>query len=643
MAMSGDEPDHRAPHLRLMGPAEARIRQRQIFRRSTADWGDAVLDVRTIDRYTVIIVRGEINEHFPGAELAKAVRGPVLFDLLDVGSVTSFGVREWLRMLAASNPSEAYFVWASDAIIRQVSMIRNFRGSAQIYSVAPDFVCSACSTMFASELVATWDRTLLQGTSLPAPPCPACGQTGAECMSEDLLPSLGLAYVTHPPPDIEAVVHRLRSLPRHRPVEKRLTADETRLRFCAPITRQTRFDRVFAGLEGAVTLDLRMTPEIDQQGLLHLERAVEELWRRVRSVRIEGCPIELLRSVVDRPGELQIASVVARVADVASGIERKVVVDLRRWRHTLLERRPPAIHLPWCKGAPEYSDLDLLQRAAERYTEEDPPDTGDPAPPEARPRRWALWLPLLALAVLAAMPPWITLMSSLAGPPTEAEPGAPRWIGQGVVRSADTVQIAGSASAETQGAALDAARSQAWWALVQDLRRAIGDHELAYLAGPVPLDAEGRALEVAHFQARVGVPLQQVDAELSAEQGTHWAHLLFELPVEAYDALHAELVQTAHFRGLTVAETMPWSAPGLVVIGAQSWFGPVSPGDRIVAVDAWPTPTSITEFTHQTAGRWPTLASSGSIEIRIEHIDQIVPLRFQKRPRTATTVAGGDR
>lgn len=94
----------------------------------------------------IVTVMGMIDELFPGfGELADA--RVVVIDLAGVTFMTSFGVRQWLRSMAAipATVEHLYLLHCPTIIVDQLNMILNFGGRATIVSLDAPFICSKCS------------------------------------------------------------------------------------------------------------------------------------------------------------------------------------------------------------------------------------------------------------------------------------------------------------------------------------------------------------------------------------------------------------------------------------------------------------------------------------------------------------------
>ncbi len=94
---------------------------------------------------TIVEFTGEIDENADFAELKKRLRGPVVFQLAEIRRINSCGVREWVNFVRdLPQVTELTFSHCSPAIVTQLNMIFNFRGTAKVRSFYAPYVCDAC-------------------------------------------------------------------------------------------------------------------------------------------------------------------------------------------------------------------------------------------------------------------------------------------------------------------------------------------------------------------------------------------------------------------------------------------------------------------------------------------------------------------
>jgi hypothetical protein len=97
---------------------------------------------------TKVVLVGAITEDVDLTPLLEvAPLQGLVFDLQDVVQINSCGVREWIHFVRAlSTASRPYaFRRCSPAIVRQLNMISNFAGTADVESVMLPYYCDNCS------------------------------------------------------------------------------------------------------------------------------------------------------------------------------------------------------------------------------------------------------------------------------------------------------------------------------------------------------------------------------------------------------------------------------------------------------------------------------------------------------------------
>jgi anti-anti-sigma regulatory factor len=96
--------------------------------------------------FTTVEFTGEIDENADFSELRRALRGSVVFRLSGVRRINSCGVREWVNFVRdLPSVTELVFSHCSPAIVTQLNMIYNFRGSAAVRSFYAPYVCDHCN------------------------------------------------------------------------------------------------------------------------------------------------------------------------------------------------------------------------------------------------------------------------------------------------------------------------------------------------------------------------------------------------------------------------------------------------------------------------------------------------------------------
>jgi len=95
--------------------------------------------------FTTVEFTGEIDENADFGELRRRLKGPVVFHLAEVRRINSCGVREWVNFVRdLPGVTELTFTHCSPAIVTQLNMIYNFRGTAKVRSFYAPYVCDQC-------------------------------------------------------------------------------------------------------------------------------------------------------------------------------------------------------------------------------------------------------------------------------------------------------------------------------------------------------------------------------------------------------------------------------------------------------------------------------------------------------------------
>jgi hypothetical protein len=346
-------------------PAERPPEQRPIISRNWLPPGDAVVETRPIGNMTVVTLRGRINESFRGAELGQSLHGIVVFDLSQVDRISSFGVKGWLQMLEQARFTHCYFFRCSEAVINQVTMMRNFCGVGRIHSLLVPYLCGACGEEFNVVYEAVADRESILGRSPVPVECPRC--SAAARIADD--PWAYLAVDDHlledVPADLDQVLEHLTQMQRVDPIEKFVSDDETRVRINVPLDARLRLGRALTGLEGRVVFDLTPRPELSISGVQRLTEAIRDLESEVTEVWIDGATPAMIEALLQEPPPrtwVSTAWITALSPD--TGIRRPVLVDLRKKRQSLLRGEVPPVDAGWARGALTFENTESLFQAA---------------------------------------------------------------------------------------------------------------------------------------------------------------------------------------------------------------------------------------------------------------------------------------
>jgi len=131
--------------------------------------------VAKIGDAALVSLSGLLDERFPGFGNLDGMKTVVL-DLANVSFMTSFGVRQWLRAMAAVPPSveHLYLTNCPPIIVDQLNMILNFGGSAKLVSMVAPFVCTKCGAESPETINVLGERAQIEQGTPPPRGCKRC-------------------------------------------------------------------------------------------------------------------------------------------------------------------------------------------------------------------------------------------------------------------------------------------------------------------------------------------------------------------------------------------------------------------------------------------------------------------------------------
>ncbi|MEN0063849.1 MAG: hypothetical protein AAGA48_16980 [Myxococcota bacterium] len=648
--------------------------QRKIMRRSYLPPTDVVVDTRPIGQMTVVTLRGRINESFRGAELGQTLSGDVVFDLAEVDRVSSFGVKGWLQMLESARVTSCTFLRCSEAIVNQITMMRNFCGPGRIHSLMVPYTCNHCGEEFGALYEAVADRELILNRSPAQVECPNCHQAAE--MDDD--PWSYFAIDEHlldaVPFELQQVVDHLTSSARIDPIEKFISEQETRVRFNAPLDARLRLRRAFAGLEGRVTLDLSVVPRSDDEGVAHLVDALRDLGPEVLELWIDGASVGLARNLLTNPiDRVYLSSMFVRARCLANGIERPVLVDVDRRRDLLRKQQLPPVEANWAMGNVDLSDTDVLFAAADRLAppadlrRSRPLDTlprapqanGQVPPPVIRPagpnqhfRNFAILfstvmfvVATIALIIVAYL--FVTKSPSSEPDPTVIEgpvdgwnggaPVPPPWVDERFVVDEESVLVVGLADGTDVEPTSERARVDAVARLIGQLRTEVASRRAGRALLAEPRLSEPEAV-VRQFLEDVGTWADPVrsNSALKRVGPTYTVATQHRLPLDVWNRLISHYGDSVSFRGLAVGRRFPTDyglelheRTPLVVTKAASWFKSAKVRDGFVSVDE-ETVSTPGEFKRVAQQRWDRMVDGGRLEMQLFHKGRFVSVGFDR-------------
>jgi len=265
---------------------------------------------------TLLSISGRLTEAFKGEATGRDLRGTVAIDLGGAERITSFGVREWLSMLAAMHEvRRLYLLRCSEATVNQLSMIRKFCGSGRVVSFFAPYLCTACGEPFERSFDCELEADAIRAGRAPEAQCPHCGSSGtfdddARSYFAFAAPHLNTAV----PPEVRAILQELEAAAPAAPreaIDKSVEGNVTRVRVSGRLDGAVRWTRVLDGIEGALVLDLGGVTADEPAGLVNLGEALGAFGPEVVAVALERCPAAVV-------GQLAQAALPPRVS-VTSG------------------------------------------------------------------------------------------------------------------------------------------------------------------------------------------------------------------------------------------------------------------------------------------------------------------------------------
>lgn len=653
------DPDGGAPE------EEPEAEVRKTFDRRSVPKGDATFAARSLGPFTLIAIRGRMNESFPADDIQAEIKGATVVDLRDVDRVSSFGVRGWLQVLTRSKDKPLYLSHCSDAIVNQITMMRNFCGHARIHSFLAPYACDGCGADFSVLYHSIDDRERIETRRPVDVACPECGE--ATEMDEDPFTYFDLSehLLDEPVPELERAIAEMEGGERKNPIEIELEGERTCIRFNEALTSATRFKRVFNNVEGSLTVDLRSSPSTDEDAAEALVAALARLDAAISDVHVEGCPDIITQRLVERGlDRIQVRSVMTPVVDLLSGRSREALIDLDLHGRELAQGKSLSLPLSWAKGQVRPVNEALVARvlmgpAQQSLTAPPAPDVArpvpEPPPPPPVPTTSSasmlmpmamaggmLAVGLIAVGVFLMRP---TVEVPVPTPVPVAAPEVAVWSTGGALPPAwaenplqideQQILVAGRGSGPTPDDAASRARRAAEIAIAEQM---IGDLEKTPGGPGLPAidDADAEALSAA--MSNLGL----LRKEQAVQQLEDTVNVVARYSLERgrYDEVIEQLSVTGEFAGLTIGPMPPWKQPGLRLVALKSPNEKAEPGDRVLNV-AGEQEADLAAFVARAGKAYADLAPGTSMTIEVDHQGTIVPFTFRKPELTEPDLDGG--
>ncbi len=649
----------------------------------------------------LVSFNGRLSENFKGDSVGRELNGTVVFDLGGVERITSFGVREWLNMLSASQDrvKKLYFAHCSEAVVNQLSMIRKFAGNAQVVSFFTPYLCDSCGEQFERLIDCELDADAVRTNSPPESVCRRCSGKGRFDDDPETYFAFAPSHVGQTvPKNVRAlldVIDTMKPAATADAIDKTIDGDITRIRVSTKLAANVRWQRVLDGIEGALVIDLGGVGAIDDKGVVNFENALGSLSSDVTTVRLDRAPQGVVEHFARSglPRRVVIASTVVTGFCSSCGVQRPALLVVDDHAHSLAASKEPALNCKRCNGRLNLVDaselLSFLSRQRKR-TSMAPrggslpsvaPASGMPSLPPAAPLPTAVSAPpapaaggargviggaaILSVAILASAG-FFTYARSHAAPAVEApvSPVAtqapspltdlpPPWVERPFVEENGVLLVVGRCDrAPTSEAALAQARNEA---VARIVKQAYGD-----LTG-TPIydflvvrvkdeDAKKRSGAVAERYLRqvgsIGTP-DRGETVVRQRTGGVEAFARYRLSRAAYMQVLALYKATAQFQGMTVARAFPMLEAGpadgdVVVVGvAKGRAAEVAGfkvGDFILGMNNKPVP-SLDAFS-KAGDDWGGLAVGGAYDVIVESAGAKQTLKLKKSYASAPAQMG---
>src|SRR5262245_2685653 len=142
---------------------------------------------------TFLKVSGTVDETFSASQLSGQIRADTILHLGKVTRFSSFGVREWVRLMKdlQGRVKHCILVECSPAVVNQLNVVVDFAAGAHVKSVQLPYACQRCELDKMVTVDVDAQRAELLAGTLPQVPCPQCKNP----MVFDDLPGSYLAFL----------------------------------------------------------------------------------------------------------------------------------------------------------------------------------------------------------------------------------------------------------------------------------------------------------------------------------------------------------------------------------------------------------------------------------------------------------------
>lgn len=294
----------------------------------------------------VVRLRGSLNETLDSEKLVEDLSGTVIFDLGGVGSVTSFGVRQWLSGLRRLQVDYYAFVRCRPCVVAQFNMVSNFGGLGELVSLYAPYVCAECDQVDEHLIDLRTSYAEVTRGDLPELKCSHCGKPS----ELDDIPDYFFSFVaSRPKPFLPALAERLidgqsgTGGSERLNIQKEVDGLVTALHFSGPLEGTPKIRRLLAGLEGYVIAEMSSLTKLTREGLAHFIDTIK--YSDIEELYLVGVDLPILESMprqVDSLLEVKVAS--ALIEQKCSSCGSTVNVDV------MYDENPQSLVHPFALG-----------------------------------------------------------------------------------------------------------------------------------------------------------------------------------------------------------------------------------------------------------------------------------------------------
>jgi anti-anti-sigma regulatory factor len=310
---------------------------------------------------TCLRFQGTIDEAFDGKRLASSIKAQTL--ILDMGSVrkiSSFGIREWVDFVKASERSvEAIIaIECTPKVVDQLNMVSQFLGTkGKVFSFYAPYRCDYCDVDRRVLFQVDRDQMAIRTLRPPEQLCETCSRPSYF----DEEPASFFAYMAAQQPFeltpdiIEFLSSKLRYSvtggDRRLHVDKHIEGRNTYLKLVGNLDGSFASGKIAEGLEGTIVVDVSGVGTIDLAGAAEWRNLITQTKSSAERVFVVGCPPILLERLT-RQGDLgdQVISFTMPYSCSKCATTASQLIDVEQHYDILKFATPPEMKCAHCKS-----------------------------------------------------------------------------------------------------------------------------------------------------------------------------------------------------------------------------------------------------------------------------------------------------